>query len=258
MLPSFIIVGAMKAGTTSLYDALCLGSPQVVPAKTKEIQYFTLNHEAGREWYENQFFDVDTRGKHVITGEASPYYLYHPLAAQRIHALLPDCKIIALLREPVARAYSQYQHFVKYDTTTMTTFARELELEKEYWQTAHFRITNNLTVKDRAHQKWSYLARSRYLEQLDRYARLFPPKNILVVNADNLFKTPEIMLPKICKFIDIAALTELPHSNKNDYPQIADSDYISLQEYFKKQNEVLEDTLGIKFANEKDLKNAPV
>ena len=111
-LPHFLIIGAQKAGTTSLASYLA-AHPGVVPSKRKEVHFFDLNYEKGVDWYRSHFpiargqgLRRRMRGRRMLTGEASPYYIFHPLAASRAFDLLPAARVIVLLRNPVDRAYS--------------------------------------------------------------------------------------------------------------------------------------------------------
>jgi hypothetical protein len=111
--PAFIIIGAQRAGTTSLYSYLC-AHPAILPARRKELHFSNRGFAQGMQWYRAQFPAwIDHRerwGKRTLTGESTPAYLFHPLAAGRIQQSLPDVTLIALLRNPVDRAFSHYQH----------------------------------------------------------------------------------------------------------------------------------------------------
>src|SRR5437660_11101224 len=116
LLPDFLIIGTQKGGTTSLYNYL-IEHPGIGPAYTKEIHFFNLNFSRGPAWYRAQFPSRLTRyyAEYIqktpyITGEASPYYLFHPQAPMRAARYVPKVKLLAILRNPVDRAYSQYQH----------------------------------------------------------------------------------------------------------------------------------------------------
>ena len=117
-LPDFVILGAQKAGTTSLYAYLC-AHPDVRAAARKEVHYFDLNYARGATWYRSMFplaagLARERRGgRRVLVGEASPYYLFYPLAAERAGAVVPSAQLIVLLRDPVERAWSHYRHEVK-------------------------------------------------------------------------------------------------------------------------------------------------
>ena len=118
-LPDFLLLGAQKAGSTSLYVHL-MQHPQIIGVARKELHFFDYKSALGSWWYRTNFptkAEMAQRsaalGKPVLTGEASPYYLFHPHAARRIARLLPDVKLIALLRNPVDRAFSHYHHEVR-------------------------------------------------------------------------------------------------------------------------------------------------
>ena len=119
VLPDFLILGGQRCGSTSLYDMLC-GHPDVMPASHKEPHFFDNNHLRGREFYRRLFplrMHVRARerrlGRRVITGEATTYSLAHPAVPGRVRAMLPDVRLIAILRDPVDRAYSHYQLSVR-------------------------------------------------------------------------------------------------------------------------------------------------
>ena len=105
-LPNFLIIGAQRCGTTTLYNQL-VSHPDISPATTKELHYFDINFSKGIQWYKEQFNDER------IIGEASPYYIFHPLCPKRIFDIIPEVKIIVLLRNPVERAYSHYWHEIR-------------------------------------------------------------------------------------------------------------------------------------------------
>ncbi len=109
--PAFLIIGQMKAGTTALYSYLCR-HPRVVPAMIKEVQYWSRYYEAGEAWYRAHFMPIPP-GSDLITGEASPTYFADPDAPARIARVRPDMRLILLLRDPVARAYSAYRMRVR-------------------------------------------------------------------------------------------------------------------------------------------------
>src|SRR5437588_2037479 len=136
LLPDFLIIGGQRCGTTSLYYYL-INYPGISPACTKEVHFFDVNFEKGPGWYRAQFPTVIGKSyakyarKHsLITGEASPYYLFHPHAPRRISALIPKVKLIALLRNPVDRAFSQHWLEVQSGYETLS-FKEAIESEQE-------------------------------------------------------------------------------------------------------------------------------
>ena len=184
-LPDFIIVGAQRSGTTSLYRYIS-EHPDVIPAIRKEIHYFDLNYEKGVNWYRRHFplckhidFLSKTRGVNVITGEASPYYLYYSLVPNRIYSTIPDVKIIIMLRNPVDRAYSHYFHEKRLGKEKLS-FEDATRNESE-------RLLDNNNDGDFSHQHYSYLSRGKYIEQVKRYFEVFIKDNILIIGSEDFF-----------------------------------------------------------------------
>lgn len=183
--PDFLILGCQKGGTTTLYDLLCR-HPRVLAARSKEVQYFSLHHGRGPEWYRSFFPDQEGS----VTGEASPYYLFHPLAARRIAEEYPDVRLIVLLRDPVERTLSQYFH------------SRRLGLEPLDLTAALLAESDRLAGAEEVlargdahdgHREHSYVSRSRYDLQLRRFADHFPTEQLLVLRSEDLFASPELV-----------------------------------------------------------------
>src|SRR5262245_30067681 len=117
VLPTMLIVGAQRCGTTTLFKALSQHKSFVGPTLRKGVHYFDLNHDRPLDWYRAHFptkASIDAlqqrTGSGAVVGESSPYYLWHPLAAERIAHDLPGVRVIVLLRDPVERAYSAHAH----------------------------------------------------------------------------------------------------------------------------------------------------
>jgi hypothetical protein len=152
----------MKAGTRSLYEYL-RAHPQIVMSDPKELHFFTRNRDRGRAWYEQHFSDLGENGT-VAAGEASPSYSRHPTfpgAAERMHALLPEARLIYLVRQPVDRIQSHYQH----------------ELRKGH----RLRPIDEEVLLDP-----TYVATSSYAMQLDQYLAWYPRERLLVITSDAL------------------------------------------------------------------------
>src|SRR2546423_13513556 len=116
IIPDFLIIGGQKCGTTSLYYYL-IEHPNIAPAVRKQMHFFDNRFKKGFGWYKSNFPTIFSKWyktflhkQKFVSGEATPYYLFHPLAASRVHQFLPDVKLIVLLRNPVNRAYSHYNH----------------------------------------------------------------------------------------------------------------------------------------------------
>jgi hypothetical protein len=113
-LPDFIILGTQRGGTTSLYDDLTR-HPQIIPAAGKELHYFDNKYSKGVTWYRGHFSRRVRFKPWLITGEATPYYLFHPAVPDRVLETCPRAKFLVLLRDPVSRAYSHYHMMRKRD-----------------------------------------------------------------------------------------------------------------------------------------------
>lgn len=170
-LPEFLIIGAQRCGTTSLYRYLA-AHPSVRAATGKELQFFSLHHRRGSRWYRGHF---PVRPPGVLSFEASPYYLFDPEAPARAAALLPDARFIALLRDPVERAYSHYLHSRSYGVEPLS-FADALDAEPE-------RLASG---GHRARRQYSYVARGRYAEQIARWHEHIAPERLLILRTEEL------------------------------------------------------------------------
>lgn len=201
LLPDFLGLGTQKGGTTTLHWLLTKHQQVHLP-KCKEVHYFTQHHHQGEAWYSSHFENAAPQQR---CGEITPFYLFHPEAAGRIHALLPQAKLIVLLRDPVERAISHFFH------------ARQRGFEPLELEDAMAAESNRLASGDPfSFQKHSYVSRSRYLEQLDRYEALFPSHQLLILRSEDLFEQVEQIWPRLLHFLDlepIAVPTHLPQAN---------------------------------------------
>ncbi|MBP1819463.1 sulfotransferase domain-containing protein [Mycobacterium sp. OAE908] len=240
--PAFLILGAQKSGTTSLYRYLT-AHPSVKPALRKEIHYFDLNFERGRNWYLTHFPSRVPPGS--ITGEATPYYLFHPAVPRRVADMLPDARLVAVLRNPVDRAYSHYAHSVKHGLETSSfedALARELKLIGD-----GARLAEDVG-DDYSHQHHTYMSRGLYAQQLDRWYSLYRPEQILVLKSEDLSNHPAAVVQRTVEFLRLSS-SEVADLN---YPRLHQGTYGSamspktremLQEFFRPHNQDLAATL---------------
>ena len=196
-LPDFLCLGAQKAGTTTLHGLLQRHRDVHVPAE-KEIHYFSRNFRRSLRWYRSRF--AEARPNQRI-GEISPYYLFHPEAPTRIAATLPEVRLIALVRDPVARALSGYFHARRYGREPLSI---EAAFEAEEQRLAgSARVLAAPGGRHDPHQWYSYLARSRYDEQIARYRSLFPASQLLVIRSEDLFTEPESIIRRVIAFLGL-------------------------------------------------------
>ena len=200
-LPHFLVLGTQKGGTTSL-QKLLEQHPGVYLPPCKEVHYFSLHADESPSWYASHYQNARWGQKR---GDITPFYLFHPQAPERIHALLPRVRLIALLRDPVERTLSQYFHAQRHGFESLSL---DEALAAEPQRLA--------TGEAYSFQKHSYVARSRYLEQLDRYEALFPKKRMLVLKSEDLFNQTQSTWKQIQQFLklrDIPLPMTLPRAN---------------------------------------------
>jgi hypothetical protein len=210
--PNFLILGCQKGGTTSLYD-LVVQHPQVATAAEKELQFFSLHYARGWDWYQRQFPKGQRWLRRLRSGEATPYYLFHPLAAERIARHCPRVRLVVLLRDPVERALSQYFHSVRLGLEHLE-LAEALAAEPQRLTNAEAALGRG--ERHQSHQEHSYVSRSRYGPQLERYARLFPGEQLLVLRSETFFFNPQAVTDQVWRFLGLKPhpLTTLRPANQ--------------------------------------------
>lgn len=247
-----MILGAQKCGTTSLYDYL-VQHPQVLPAWEKEIHYFDLNYARGERWYRSHFPTAaalaGTSGR-CVTGEATPYYFFHPHVPGRLRSLLPDARLIVLLRDPVDRTISHYRHEVRAGRETLSLSAA-LEAEEERIEPEYRRLMAEPGHEATGYQNYSYRKRSVYADQLMAYLALFPREQILVLRSEDLFERPEPTLGRAFEHLRIEASFRPPDLRARNVnrqrEEVSGAIREELARYFAPHNRRLEELLGRSF-----------
>lgn len=221
--PDFIIAGAQRCGTTSLFRALCNHKaiiPNVLGAKG--VHYFDTSYHRDVSWYFAHFATQAERnrrsdqiGQRAIVGEASPYYLYHPAGAERMAKTIPDAKIIVMLRDPVKRAISHHLHMVWEGHESVKNLNHALDLESDRLAGLEQRLLADPSFVSRAHQHYSYMDRGHYVDQLERLYNHFDPKNVLIIATEKLISDSKTTLPMIQKFIGLEPDPEIELEKRN-------------------------------------------
>lgn len=245
-LPSFLIIGAQRCGTTSLFNYL-IRHPLIAEPLIKEIHYFDINYHKGLKWYRAYF--PRNKGKiNVITGESSPYYLFHPLVPERVHVTLPDVKLIVLLRNPVDRAYSHYFHEIKRGRENLS-FVEAIEREKKRLEGEKDRMLKDGTYYSYNHHRYSYISRGIYVEQLGRWMNYFRREQFLLLRSEEFYEDPLVIVNRVFEFMGLEYLEEntFRKYNKASYPPMEEATQRRLNEYFRPYNERLEDLTGEHF-----------
>lgn len=252
MVPGFLIIGAQKAGTSSLFKYLMRHGGYLRPL-LKDIYYFDNNHHRGREWYLSFFPSLEARrrqaeatGFPVITGEGATYYLLHPLAPQRVRAAFPDMKLIVLLRDPVERALSHYFHNRRVGTETAAEPLEAFELEAQRLDGELQRLERDPTYRSHGYQTFSYLARGRYAEQLSRWLAVFPREQLHIECSERFYADTDDRFREICRFLELPERSLEFYAAEGRGKNRADDRRARAfaLEYFRGPNEQLFDLLG--------------
>jgi hypothetical protein len=252
-LPDFLIIGAMKSGTTFLYNLLTL-HPHVEPAATKELHYFdNLIDEEDTEWYRRCFPTPRWKdGRMTITGEATPSYLSHPRAPEKIAEVIPQARLIVLLRNPVDRAYSDFQQSARKGEARK--FGEAIEVQKA-WLRRRRRKTSEREDHAGLDDSSKYLTRGIYVDQLLRWSEFFSEEQMLVLKSEDLFEHPQDTLKLVLDFLDLPewgpeAWEKIPKKRNQgkSYEQKMDrATRQRLEGFFEPHNRRLYDYLGVDF-----------
>ena len=250
--PEFIIIGAQKGGTTSLYRYLNR-HPQVLRAKLKELQFFTHNYHYGVNWYRACFpskwqreLKSNSIQKNVISGEASPLYMYHPKVAERIAEMIPQVKLIALLRNPTNRAISHYYHMVRIKRENLPLPEAIAQEEKRLSDIGN-KSLDNPHAPNYALATFAYVARGRYIEQLERFAQYFKKDQMLILSSERFFSDSQAQYNKVLEFLglDNNELSRIKAENPGSYKKDNNAQIKEqLNKYFKPYNQRLYEFLG--------------
>jgi len=254
-LPDFLIIGAQRAGTTSLHRYI-EGHPRVCPPPVKEVHYFDNRYQEGLAWYRS-FFPTRAhlrlverlRGGRCLTGEATPYYLFHPHAPRRAFESLSSTKLIVLLRNPVDRAYSHYHHSIRMGLDDAATFEDALAREGERLAGESEKMLADETYFSFAHQHHSYLARGIYVDQLLAWRQYFPAERLLVLKSENLYEDPTRTFTRVLSFLELSAWrpSRFPSYNRGDNPAIEAGLRRRLARFFAPHNRRLYELLDEDF-----------
>jgi hypothetical protein len=213
MLPSFLIVGAERCGTSSMYELL-RWHPAVFSAvlPRKEVHYFDYSYQHPLSWYQCHFplraraaVAARDTGVTPMAFEASPSYMCHPLAPDRIHRELPGVKLIVMLRDPVARAYSSHVMRVGWGVET-EPFERALELEETRLAGETERMIADPAYVGYNWRHYAYRARGEYIDQLEKLERLFGRDQIVVIDSGDFFATPGPLYDQVLDFLGLPSV----------------------------------------------------
>jgi hypothetical protein len=251
-LPDLLVIGAQRGGTSSLYRYLG-GHPQVEPSLRKETEYFSRRYANGEVWYRGHF----PLRRSGLTFEATPDYLFHPRAPERAAATVPDARIVVLLREPIERAISHWQHMTRLGFETRS-FSDALAIESERVDGAFDDVAAGRPIDEGPMLRFSYRSRGRYDEQLARWFGHYSRERVLVLRSEELFADPSASVSALERFAGLAPGRHVAFRNWSA-PSAADHSPIptptvnagdraaldELRAYFQPHNERLAELLQV-------------
>lgn len=248
-LPDFIIIGAMKSGTSSLFSYLSQ-HPQMFQSKRKEVHFFdggltpeVDNFAKEQAWYQAHFPLRKNMSTDSKTFEASPLYIFNPLAPKRIFDIIPKVKIIAILRNPTERAISHYFHEKRKNREPLPIYEALQEEEKRLEP-----AINREDYKSELFRHFSYKSRGLYKKQIERYLNYFPWQQILVLNSDELFSEPDNTLRRVFEFVGVETEFKVkdlkPRNVANNRSKVDSDVYKYLNNYFLPHNHSLYELVG--------------
>jgi hypothetical protein len=250
MLPSFLLVGTQRGGTTSLWRALAAHPAVAPPLFHKGVHYFDVNYPRGPQWYRGHFPVRALAGRRApappVTGESAGYYMHHPLAPDRIAADLPGVRLLVVLRDPVERAYSAHRHELARGFET-EPFERALELEPQRLDGEVERIRADPGYVSHSHRHHSYVDRGQYAGQVTRLFSLFGRERVHVAFAEDFFATPEREYDAVLSFLGLPSWRPAAFERHNARPRSPMPQALRrrLDEHFLPHDELLAECLGV-------------
>lgn len=251
-LPGLVICGGQRCGTTSMYKALVQHPTIFRPVWRKGVHYFDMATDRDLDWYRSHFplqwqLDRASRrhGTPALCFESSPYYLFHPLAADRIAAELPAVRVLVLVRDPVERAYSAHAHERARGFEDLG-FEEALDREDERLAGEAERLAADPTYRSHAHRHQAYRSRGEYAPQLERFDALVGRDRLKVVDSHRFFTEPEQVFAEVLDWLGVAARgrQEFEQHNARPRPDLAGGVRARLDEHYVPFDEALTSWLG--------------
>jgi Sulfotransferase domain len=209
VLPDFLIIGAQKAGTTSLYSYLCQ-HPGIIPAMDKEIHFFDNPHHRaqGEFWYRSHFCIESEKhqlkekmGYLPLTGEATPSLIFSYHTPKFVSSLVPDIKLIILLRDPIDRAFSHYNHNYRREGKELLSFEDAIEKETERIENDLECLIQDENFDEENIKRYSYIHRGFYDEQLERWFQYFSKEQFCILESEKFFIDSQYQLEVVLRFL---------------------------------------------------------
>ena len=248
VLPDFFVIGVVRSGTTSLFHYLNQ-HPNIVGASYDELGYFDDNYHLGVNWYKSLFPTIFTKkriekeqGK-CLSFDDTPFYIYNPQVVRRIHENFPNSKMILLLRNPVDRAYSNYN----LSPNRKLTFEETIENEINEIQNTNLELKDESYLVNDFYEK--ILPRGFYAKQLEVWYQIFSKEKILIKSSEDFANNTDEVLNEIFDFLDVkqVKIKDITKHNVRKFPPMEQKTRDYLIEFFKPHNESLYKLINEKF-----------
>lgn len=250
VLPDFFVIGVVRSGTTSLFHYL--GQHQCIrTAAYDELGFFDDNFHLGMNWYRSLFptsfikKKIENKYGKFLTFDDTPFYIYNPLVAERIHQLFPQTKLIVNLRNPIDRAYSNYD--IALTKNEKRTFEEVIDHEIQYIDRVKDKLDDKAFLVNEFYEL--ILARGFYSSQLKFWFNKFSKNQFLFISSEEFAHNTNKTLEEIFKFLELPSveIKDLTKQNKREYPKMKEITRDKLIDYFKPHNEELFRMLGRRF-----------
>jgi len=250
-VPDFLIIGAHKAGTTSLYNYIATYGRNFLPPEQKELYFFTEHYQKGLNYYSSFF---PRKSEDEITGEATPDYLFFHKTPKRVKEALGNIKFVVLMRDPIDRLLSHYNFMNHTDKTRAfdpEPIHKAVRNEKNW-----FDLADDSPVDfNFCYKYYSYKSRGVYHKQLKRWFRYFPEDHFLILDFDTFVSKTKEVLEQVFKFLGIEAKN--PGTKSQTFPVYnknlnRENDFDPetrkyLENFFDPHNEALYELIGERF-----------
>ena len=251
VLPDFFVIGGVRTGTTSLFHYLDQ-HPCMKSSAYDELGYFDDNFHLGVNWYKSLFPTRSTKNKilkkhgQFLTYDVTPFYIYNPLVARRIFEFNPKSPILANLRNPVDRAYSNYM-IAYQDGDIDCSFEEVINSELVEIENSKNKLHDESFLVDTYYNR--IISRGFYVDQLKIWYDLFPHEQLFMTSSEDLAKDTNNTLKQIFEFLKLPdkKIQDTTHKNKRHYPPMKKVTRDQLMDLYRPYNERLFRLIGKKF-----------
>jgi len=231
-LPDFLIIGGQKCGTSAIWHSI-VTHPDVDPTK-KEKNFFNFYWHKGLDFYSDMFKDPNK-----INGDASPGYLFSPDVPERVKEVIPNTKIIVSLRNPIDRAYSQYNH-------QLPNYSRP-----KYWIKKLGRFSDEYekvpTFEEALDMQKDFIERGYYADQLKLWFNHFPKDQFLIIKFEDFVLNNQQTMTDIQEFLELKVINLNPNKRFSGYDDMQPKTRRFLKKHFNSHNQKLNELLNKDF-----------